>query len=151
MAKYRSVLSVLLAFALVLLLNLGAVAEAKTKAKPATYTPEQLELIQGYADELAAARDRLPELATLIQSQDWTFTRNFIHGPYGELRTTMLNLARNLLPSAQEPARKAAKAVFDNLVAIDQAAQDQNYKVAIRNYAETLRDFEAFLQLIPKA
>ena len=151
MAKYRSALSILLAFTLVLLLNLGAVAEAKTKTKPATYTPEQLELIQGYADELAAARDRLPELADLIQKQNWTFTRNFIHGPYGELRTTMLNAARNLLPDAQAPARKAAKVVFDNLVAIDQAAQDQNYKLAIRNYGETLRDFDAFLQLLPKS
>ena len=150
MAKYRSIFSILLAFVLVLVLNLGTVAEAKTRAKPATYTPEQLEQIQSYAGELAAARDRLPELADLIQKQDWTYIRNFIHGPYGELRTTMLNVARNLLPTAQAPARQAAKAVFDNLVAIDQAAQDQNYKVAIRNYGETLRDFDAFLKLLPK-
>ncbi|HEY9908131.1 MAG TPA: photosystem II protein PsbQ [Thermosynechococcaceae cyanobacterium] len=150
MAKYRSVVSVLLAFALILLLSLGAVAEAKP-TKSTTYTPDQLELIQGYAGELKAARDRLPELATLIQNQDWTFTRNFIHGPYGELRTTMLNVARNLLPDVQAPARKSAKLVFDNLVAIDKAAQDQDYKTAIRNYGETLRDFDAFLQLIPKS
>jgi photosystem II protein PsbQ len=150
MAKYRSIFSILLAFALVLVLNLGTVAEAKPKAKLATYTPEQLELIQSYANELAAARDRMPELASLIQKQDWTYIRNFIHGPYGELRATMLNVARNLLPDAQAPTRKAAQVVFDNLVAIDQAAQDQNYKVAIRNYGETLRDFDAFLQLIPK-
>lgn len=150
MVKYRSILSVLLALVLVVLVNLGSVAEAKpVKAK--TYTVEQLEQIQNYASELSAIRDRLPELAVLIQEQDWIFTRNFIHGPLGELRIKMLNLSRNLLPEAQKEARTVAKAVFDNIVAIDQAAQNRDYAQAIRNYAETVRDFDTFLQLIPKA
>lgn len=151
MSKFRSVLSVILALAAVVLINLGNVAEAKPKAQPQTYTREQLETIQGYATDLSAVRDRLPELAQLIQKQDWIYVRNFIHGPLGEIRATMLNLSRNLLPDAQPTARKAAKAVFDNLVAIDQAALKGDYKQAIRNYAETLRDLDTFLQLAPQS
>lgn len=150
MLKSRSILSILLALVAVVLVNLGNVAEAKPVKAP-SYTPAQLETIQAYTTEVSALRDRLPELADLIQKQDWIFVRNFIHGPFGELRIKMLSLSRNLRPDAQAEASKVAKAVFDNLVAIDLAAQNKNYKVAIRNYAETVRDFDSFLQLVPKA
>jgi len=149
MVKLRSIVVAVLALAFIVLLNFGSVAEAKPK--PQTYTGEQIEQIQSYTSELSALRDRLPELAALIQKQDWIFTRNFIHGPLGELRTKMLNVSRYVLPDAQPRIRAAAKLVFDNLVAIDEAAEVSNYKAAIRNYAETVRDFDAFLQLLPKA
>lgn len=151
MSKYRSVVSVILALVAVVFVNFGNAAEAKPKAQPLTYTSEQLETIQGYVNDLSKVRDRLPELAQLIQKQDWIYVRNFIHGPLGEIRATLLKLSRNLLPDAQAPARKAAKAVFDNLVAIDQAAVKGDYKLAIRNYAETIRDLDSFLQLVPQA
>lgn len=150
MMKFRSVLAILLALVTAFMLNVGSVAAAKVK-KPQTYTPAQLERIQEYASTLQATRDRLPELATLIQQQDWTFTRNFIHGPLGELRSDMSALIRNLLPDAQPSARLLAKTVFDDLIAIDTAAQAGDYKKAIRNYAETLRDFDAFTAILPKA
>lgn len=151
MINYRSFLSVILALVAVVVFNLGNVAEAKPKPKPATYTSEQLEQIQVYTSELSEIRSRLPELADLIQKQDWTFVRNFIHGPLGELRFKMLYLSRNLLPADQEKARQLAKVVADNLVAIDLAAGKADYKLAVRNYGETVRDLDAFLQLIPKA
>jgi ABC-type Zn uptake system ZnuABC Zn-binding protein ZnuA len=59
-------------------------------------------------------------------------------------------LSQKLLPTDQKQARTIAKAVADNLVAIDQASKDENYKAAIRNYAETIRDLDAFLQLVPR-
>lgn len=150
MIKPRSILTVLLALVLVVVMSLGSVAEAKRPSKPPTYTSEQITQLQGYASDLIALRDRLPELSTLIQKQDWVFVRNFIHGPLGEIRAKMSYLTQSLLPADRPTARKAAKLVSDNLVAIDQAAQDGNYKVAIRNYAETIRDLDAFLQLVPR-
>lgn len=150
MVKFRSVIIVVLALAAVLWLNLGSVAEAKPKS-PQTYTGEQIAQIQDYVSQINATRERFPELAKLIQERDWTYVRNFIHGPLGDLRATMSNLSRSLLPEAQPVARKAAKVVFDNLVAIDQAATKGSYDVAIRNYAETLRDLDTFLKLIPNA
>jgi photosystem II protein PsbQ len=150
MSKYRSIFAAILAVAVVVLLSFGGVAEAKRVAKPPSYTSEQIAQIQEYASELSAIKDRLPELADLIQKQDWVFVRNFIHGPLGELRAKMAFASQNLLGEDQKQARAAAKTVVDNLVAIDQAAQAENYKLAIRNYAETVRDLDNFLSLLPK-
>jgi len=149
MIKFRAVLVIVLALVAVVLLNPGNVAEAKRPAKPLSYTTEQISQIQATASDLSSIRDRMPELADLIQKQDWVFVGNFIHGPLGEIRTKMSSLALNLLPNDQKQARSLAKSVGDNLIAIDQAAKDKNYKAAIRNYAETIRDFDALLQLVP--
>jgi photosystem II protein PsbQ len=151
MLNYRSVVACILALVTAFLLNVGHAEAAKKVKQPPTYTAEQLEQIQAYAAELQTMRDRLPELAPLITRKDWTFTRNFIHGPLGELRIQMQNLSRTLLPDAQKSAQTLAKTVFDDLIAIDQAAQDNNYQVAIRKYASMTKDFDAFLALVPEA
>mgnify|MGYP002784451559 CR=1 FL=1 len=151
MVKFRSFFAVLLALVMVLMLNVGSVEAAKKVKKPQTYTSEQIETIRDYATDLKAMRDRLPELAPLITKKDWTYTRNFIHGPLGELRVQMLNLSRYLLPDAQPSAQKLAKDVFDDLVALDLAAQNSNYQLALKQYSATLKDFDAFYGLIPPA
>jgi photosystem II protein PsbQ len=151
MVKLKAVISFVLVVVAVVVLTVGSVAEAKPPKKPATYTSEQIEQIQAYASDIEALRDRLPELASLIQDQNWVFVRNFIHGPLGEIRIKMVTFARNLLPDAQKQANQLAKEVFENLVAIDQAAARKDYKAAIRNYSETVRDIEAFLQLAPQS
>jgi photosystem II protein PsbQ len=150
MKKFQSILAIALALVAVVVFSFGSPAEAK-RGKATTYSAEQLAEIQASAANLTAVRDRLPELAELIQKQDWVFVRNFIHGPLGELRATMSRVSRNLLPDAQKQALKLLRDVFDDLETIDVAAQNRDYKLAIRNYAETLRDFDAFLDLIPKA
>jgi photosystem II protein PsbQ len=150
MGKIRSIISAALALIMVLMVGVHSVEAAKVK-KPATYTPEQLEQIQQYATDLQALRERLPELGTLIQESDWTFTQNFIHGPLGELRVKMQNLARTLLPDAQPNARKLAKEVFNHLVSLDLAAQNSKAAIADREYGAVLEDFDAFLALVPTA
>jgi photosystem II protein PsbQ len=151
MVNFRSVIACILALVTAFLLNVGHAEAAKKVKQPPTYTAAQLEQIQVYATDIQAMRDRLPELATLITTRDWTFTRNFIRGPLGELRFQMVNLSRTLLPDAQKGAQTLSKAVFDDLIAIDLAAQDKNYQKAIRGYAETIKDFDAFLALVPEA
>lgn len=146
MTKYRSLISLLLAFVATLLVSCSSPAEIK----PPTYSSEQISQIQGYAAEISALRDRLPELQKLIQKEDWIYVRNFIHGPLGELRFKLTALSRNLLPDAQPEANSLSKEVFDHLVDIDRAAQDSNYKLAVRNYAEALKDLDAFLKLLPQ-
>ncbi|MBM0741205.1 photosystem II protein PsbQ [Phormidium sp. CLA17] len=150
MVKIRSIMSAALALLMVLVIAVGQVEAAKVK-KPLTYAPEQLEQIQGYATELQAMRDRLPELGALVQQQDWTFTRNFIHGPLGELRVKMQNVSRVLLPDAQPGARKLAKEVFNDLTALDLAAQTSKVAVAQREYGAAVKDFDSFLAMVPEA
>lgn len=147
MTKHRSILSIFLALVAVLLISCGS----PTVAKVPTYTPEQVAEIQSYAKEVSAMRDRLPELQDLIQKEDWTFVRNFIHGPLGELRVKMSAVTRDLLPNAQKPSRQAAKEVFDALVTIDRAAEETDSELATRKYSEAVKAFAAFFQLVPQA
>lgn len=147
MKQYRSILALVLAFVTAFLVS----CSSPTNSKPLTYTPTQVEQIQTYATDIQAMRDRMPELAAEIQKRDWINARNFIHGPLGELRTKMASLNRNLLPKAQAPAREAAQNIFVHLEEIDEAVGRSDYRQAIRNYAEALKDFDAYFQLVPNA
>lgn len=147
MKRFRSVLALALAFVTVFLVSCGSPA---AKA-PTTYTASQIEEIQLYVSGIEAMKNRLPEVAKLIQDENWTFIRNFIRGPLGELRTKMSNVERRLLPDAREDAKEAEKKVFETLVLMDEAAQKQDYQAAIRNYAALQKNLNAFLDLAPKA
>lgn len=146
MRRFRSLLGVVLAFACAFLVS----CSNATEVKPPTYTSTQLEQIQQYVSEIEANSDRLPELAKLIQNENWTFVKNFIHGPLGDLRAKMSQIERNLLPNDKPKARTASKQVFEDLVNMDAAAQAQDYKTTIRSYAALQKDINAFLDLTPK-
>ncbi len=138
--------SIVLAFVAVFLISCGS----PTVAKVPTYTPEQVAEIQTYASGVSSMRDRMPELQSLIAKKDWTFVRNFIHGPLGELRVKMSAVTRDLLPNAQKPASQAAKDVFDNLVTLDRAAETGDSDLAVLNYNKAIKAFDAFFQLVPQ-
>lgn len=146
MVTYRSAIAFVLMLLTVTLVSCSSVVEAK----PLSYTSAQVEEIQPYAADLLALHDRLPELATLVQEENWTFVRNFIHGPLGELRTKMAYISRDLLPADQIKARELTKETFKNLVAIDAAAGKEDYKLAVRSLGKTVSSLDSFLALIPK-
>ena len=148
MARYRSILSLMLVIVTTFLVSCSSPSAVKL---PETYTVSQVELIRRSVPEILTLRDRMSnELQTLIQKRDWIDVSNFIHGPLGELRLEMINISRSLLPKDQELARQATRDLFDHLVKIDQAAKDGQYQRAALNYREALADVDAFLQLVPK-
>jgi photosystem II protein PsbQ len=146
MSKYRSILG-LICCTLLAIVMVGCGGPAAVKP---TYTPERIAEIQGYKTELQELSDRLPELQELIQKEDFIFARNFIHGPLGEIRVLMSRVTGDLLPKDQKPARDLAKQIANDLVEIDQASAENDYKAAIRYYGETLKDLESFYSLLPK-
>jgi photosystem II protein PsbQ len=146
MSLFRPLISVLLVFISVFIVSCGDGSQAKAP----TYSPTQLSQIQATNKNVTALRDRFPELATMIQERDWNNVKSFIHGPLGEIRTRMSGLSRELLPGSKEKALAASKEIFTHLNKIDEAADARDYKVAIRNYGEALKDFEAFESLIPQ-
>lgn len=146
MVKYRSAVAFILMLITVTFVSFGCT----TVAKPLAYTSAQVEEIQTYVAEVSALRDRLPELATLVEKQNWTFVRNFIHGPLGELRTRMSYISRNLLPDDQVKARDRAQETFKSLVAIDAAAEKEDYKAAVRSLDKTIKGLDSFLELVPQ-
>lgn len=148
--KLRSVLAFVLAVVIAFSAHVSDAVAAKKRA-PQTYSADQIQLIQNAATELQAMRDRMPELAKLIEDENWVFTRNFIHGPLGEIRSKTSTIARTLLDKKdQKEALNLSKEIAGHLVSIDQAAGDKNYKFALRNYSETLKDWNTFEDFIPK-
>ncbi|WNN91766.1 photosystem II protein PsbQ [Gloeocapsopsis dulcis] len=148
MARYRSILSLILVIVTTFLVSCSSPSVAKA---PPTYTAAQVEQIQQYVPDIVTLRDRLDnELITLIKRRDWIDVSNFIHGPGGEMRLKMTYVARNLLPQDQSQAREATRSLFDHLVKIEQAAEAADYQKATLNSREALADIDSFLQLIPK-
>lgn len=145
MGKFRAILSLVLVAVTVLLVSCGS----PTKIPP-TYTPEKLSQLQTIVTPIQAARERMPELAKLIQANNWVDTDTFIHGPLGELRQSMSYLSRNLLPDDQKQATELTKNLFGHFEKLDAAAKDQDYALASKQFVEALKDFDAFLDVIPK-
>ena len=146
MARYRSILTFILVVLTTVLVSCGS----PTVAKGPLYTAAQLEQIQRYSTDIQTLRDRMGELSTLIEAEQWNDVESFIHGPLGELRARMGRLARSLEPKVQKGAQNSAKEVFNHLIAIDEAAQARDSDKATENYREALRDFESFFKLIPE-
>jgi photosystem II protein PsbQ len=146
MSLFRPLISILLVFIAVFVVSCGD----GTQAKAPTYTPAQITQIQAANKNLMALRDRFPELAAYIQNRDWNNVKSFIHGPLGDIRTRMAGLSRELLPGTKEQALTVSKEIFVHLNKIDEAAADNDYKLAIRNYGEAIKDFETFSSLIPQ-
>lgn len=143
----------LFALVLALIVSLGWVVDTSlaARAQKTAYTAADIEQIQKFEAPLAAARSRMDELEDLIAKGNWVFVRNFIRGPLGDIRRQMLNIEQALLPKDKEALREAAKDLFGHLVSIDDAAGAKDARRAEVQFQEALKDFDAFLKLVPQA
>jgi len=144
---YRSILAVILVLVTTFLVSCGGPSASK---QPPTYTAQQIEQIQQYADRLEGKRQRISALADDIEDRDWVEVGSLIHGPLGTLRQEMSYLSQKLLPQDQKIARDLAKDLFKCLNTIDAAASQGDYSLAVRNYGLAVQDFDNFLKLVPE-
>jgi hypothetical protein len=63
----------------------------------------------------------------------------------------MKSVSVSLLPKDQQKAVDLTKSLFADLVNLDIAAKDFDYAKVTSSYKKAVNDFDAFLQLIPKA
>jgi photosystem II protein PsbQ len=147
MTRPRSFFALMMSFLMAFLVSCSSV-EAKV---PTTYTAAQIQQIQRYVPTITELRSRMDKLGTLIQKRNWVDTRTYIHGPLGDLRGTMKSVSASLLPQAQKEAVDLTKSLFSDLVNIDLAAKNLDYAKVTSSYQKAVDDFDAFLQLIPKA
>jgi photosystem II protein PsbQ len=96
-----------LGLALALCLGLAACDGSQGK-KPPSISPEDMALIERQAEGFLAARNRLPELAALVNDRNWVFTANLIHGPMQEVGREMSYINQRLLPADRPEAEKLA-------------------------------------------
>ena len=145
-----SLLRRLAAVALVLLLCVGFISPAEAKGKAAkTISPEDMAAIRKQAEEFMEAKDRLPELATLVNERDWVFTRNLIRGPMQPLGREMLYINQRLLPQDRKEADKRAAELKTALAELDEAARLQDGSRLTKEYSRVASGFGAYAEMIP--
>ena len=145
-----SLLRRLAAVALVLLLCVGFISPAEAKGKAATtISPEDMAMIRKQAEEFMEAKDRLPELATLVNERDWVFTRNLIRGPMQPLGREMLYINQRLLPQDRKEADKRAAELKSALAELDEAARLQDGSRLTKEYSRVASGFGAYAEMIP--
>ena len=106
-------------------------------------------VIRRQAEGFTEAKDRLPELAKLVNQRDWTFTRNLIHGPMQEVGREMLYINQRLLPQDRAAANELATALKEALADLDEAARLQDGARLQKAYVAVATGFSNYEQVIP--
>jgi len=145
----RSLLMLVLTVALGASL-LAAPAQARTKAATAISATD-LAAITHQAEGFLAARDRLPELASLVNARNWVFTRNLLHGPMQEVSREMLYINKLLLSADRPEADKRASALKAALADLDEAARLQDGDALRKAYIKVASGFGRYAQILPEA
>ena len=135
--------------ALAVVLSFGLAACDSGKARAASLSADDIAYIERQAEGFLSARDRLPELATLVNEKDWTFTRNVIHGPMQEVSRQMLYINQRLLPADRPEATKRANALKAALADLDEAARLQDGNNLSKAYIKVASGFGLYAQVLP--
>jgi photosystem II protein PsbQ len=139
---------VMVCLAVVLSVSLAA-CEGGSGAKAATISPEDMAVITEQAKGFLSARDRLPELADLVNRRDWTFTRNLIHGPMQEMGREMLYINQRLLPADRAEANQLATKLKASLAQLDEAARLQDADGLRKAYIKVASGIGSYAQVLP--
>lgn len=136
---------------LLLVLSVSLVAcDGNQASKPPSISSEDIATITRQAEGFLAARDLLPELATLINKRDWVFTRNLIHGPMQEVGRQMLYINKLLLPADRPEANLRAGKLKTALAELDEAARLQDAENLRRAYIKVASNFGLYAQILPE-
>ena len=134
--------------AAVLCLGLTACDGGQSKKAP-SISPEDMALIERQAEGFLAARNRLPELATLVNERNWVFTANLIHGPMQEVGREMSYINQRLLPADRPEAQKRAADLKTALAQLDEAARLQDGDKLRKAYIKVASGFGLYAQVLP--
>ena len=137
----------LAAFCLCISLCWGLMIPASAEA--ASSKPDDLTVLKRQAEAFKNTKARLPELARLVSDEDWTFTRNLIHGPMQDLGREMLFINQNLDQSERKTADKLARSLKDALAGLDEAARLQDAGKMQKAYSNLAASFDAYSDVIP--
>ncbi len=140
----------LMAVAVVLSFGLVACDGGQAK-KPPSISSADMAIIQRQAEGFLAAKDRLPELASLVNDRNWVFARNLIHGPMQEVGREMLYINQRLLPADRAEATARANQLKSALAELDEAARLQDGERLRKGYIKVARGFGSYAEVLPSA
>jgi photosystem II protein PsbQ len=137
-----------LCLAVVLCFGLAACDGSRGSLAP-SLSPEAVASIERQAEGFLAARNRLPELAALVNERNWVFTRNLIHGPMQEVGRQMLYINRLLLPADRPEANQLADQLKTAMAQLDEAARLQDGDKLSKAYIAVASGFGRYAQILP--
>ena len=150
MERFRSLTRSIMGICLVAIATLLVSCSSGGKAAvPTTYSADQLSQIAIYAGSIQRSKQRLPELAGYIRNKNWANIDNFIHGPLGDLRTSMNRLAFQLLPADKANVLATADDVSADLEAMSAAVGAFDFDRTNRAYVRFAKDLSTFTDLVP--
>ena len=131
-----------------LCVNLAA-CSGDANAGNQTINPDDMAVIRRQAEGFEEARERLPDLAQLVDDQNWVFTRNLIHGPMQKVGQEMEYINIRLLKQDQQAANRLAKNLKKALENLDEGAKQQNSNRMESAYSEVVQAFSDYAEIIP--
>ena len=150
MERFRSLTRSIMGVFLVAIATLLVSCGGGKVAAPPTYTADQLAQIAIYANRIQTSKDRLPELAGYIRSDNWANIDNFIHGPLGELRTRMNRLAYLLLQEDKTQALALSEEISEDLEAMSAGVRGFDSNRTNEAYIRFAKDLSTFLNIVPE-
>ena len=117
--------------------------------KPPTISDVDMAQIERQAKGFLAARDRLPELAELVNERNWVFTANLIHGPMQEVGREMSYINQRLLPADRPEANTLAQNLKTALAQLDEATKLQDGDKLRKAYIQVASGFGRYAQVLP--
>ena len=139
---------VLLGVATLLCFGLAACDGGQSR-KPPTISDVDMALIERQAEGFLAARNRLPELAELVNERNWVFTANLIHGPMQEVGREMSYINQRLLPADRPEANKLAQNLKTAMAQLDEATKLQDADKLRKAYIQVASGFGLYAQVLP--
>ena len=138
----------LLGIATLLCFGLAACDGGQSR-KPPTISDVDMALIERQAEGFLAARNRLPELAELVNERNWVFTANLIHGPMQEVGREMSYINQRLLPADRPEANKLAQNLKTAMAQLDEATKLQDGDKLRKAYIQVASGFGRYAQVLP--
>ena len=147
--RLSSTLRSLALVALALVLSFGLTACSGGKAKAPTLSAEDIAVIERQAEGFLSARNRLPELATLVNERDRTFTRHQSLGAMRDGGRAEHYIIQRRLTAERPEANKRADALKEALADLDEAARLQDANNLSKAYIKVASGFGLYAQVLP--
>jgi len=126
-----------------------AACDGDQSRKAPTISDADMALIERQAEGFLAARNRLPELAELVNERNWVFTANLIHGPMQEVGREMSYINQRLLPADRPEANKLAQNLKTAMAQLDEATKLQDADKLRKAYIQVASGFGRYAQVLP--
>lgn len=98
--------------------------------------------------KLEVIGDRLDQLKTFIDDNNWITVKTYIHGPLGQVRQDIGSAIRLLRDPTK--AKALSNKFFKDLIAIDVAAGKRDIDRTFDAYEETRQDFDQLVSVLKK-